>query len=141
MNDRQTRAGSFKPPEPIDHDTFRQTEAYRELCAEYGIDPAAAWDDASLRSISESCEFLCEYETLRRAGATWTPEHVARYMETLVLMHESDQGAMVLNCRWGIVLAVTDPVGDNWMITAQPYHPGRAALMMAADQTSQASMQ
>ena len=131
----QDRAG-FAPPEPVSHEAFRQTEAYAALCEEYGIDPAAPWDKETLPSIEAACEFLAEYEALRQAGAAWSPEVVAAYLESVVLLHETDAGVMIWRERWGGTVAVTDPMGDHWMLTCEPYNPVRAAALMAAHRTA-----
>jgi hypothetical protein len=140
MDDRQ-QGWSFRQPEPVSHEAFRKTEGYRELCEEFGVDPAAPWDKETVESIEAAVEFLRRYESMRNTLAAWTPQTVAAYMESLVLLHESDAGAMIWRERWGAVLAVTDPIGDHWMITAQPYDPARAAAAMAMDRAEGASQQ
>lgn len=141
MNNHQTRAGAFAPPEPVSHEAFRKTEAYAALCEEFGIDPAASWDKETLASIEAAAEFLWEYEQLRRAGAAWTPETVAAYLESVVLLHETDAGSMIWRDRYGAIVVVTDPMGDHWMLTAEPYSPERAALAMTLDRTARTPMQ
>ena len=53
-----------------------------------------------------------------------------------MLLHETDAGAMIWRERWGGTVAVTDPMGDHWMLTCEPYNPVRAAALMAAHRTA-----
>ena len=121
------------------HEQFRQTDGYRELCAEFEIDPAAEWHAESLPSIAAAADFFYEYETMRRSCSAWTPARAAAALEGLLLSGEGNASGLVWTQRFGPVLITTDPVGGCWAFTAQHYDATTGALAMARDQVHRAS--
>lgn len=130
-------------PDPclMSHGDFRKTDAYRMLCADYDIDPAADWDRETVASLDAAREFFCEYEALRRAGSAWTAQRAAAALEGLLLSGEGNASGLVWTERFGPVLVTEDPLGQCWMFTAQRYDPIRGGLAMTLDQADRASQQ
>jgi hypothetical protein len=133
MTTRPTPNSPREYPEIMPHETFRLTDGYKELCAEYDLDPDRPWEDQTL-PLDAAAEFFADYEATRRALAEWSPELVAAHYEGLTVANERDPHAPVWLDRHANIVVIQDPMGRCWTLTAASASPQLIAAAMARAQ-------